>query len=781
MTNGAPDGTELARENAALRRRLNELEESEARFRAAFELSPVVQAIAWAKDGRYVDVNEAFCAATGLARAEAIGRTAVELGVIANAEARTDLLAYVRSRGRVDGMRTLIHRANGETRECLVAARVLGEGEQAQVFSVVEDVTDRLTNVARFESIYSHSPIAIEVYDGNGSLLDANPACLALFGVDSVDGVKGLRLFEDPNLPPHAVDALRRGEHFRYEGRFDFDRVRELDLYQTTRSGQLWLDVLITPVQTGPLGYLVQIVETTERRRAEDALREERWRLRSIIEGTQTGTWEWNVQTGDTVFDARWAEIVGLRSEDLGPTNVHTWRNLAHPEDLDRSDSLLERHFAGELQSYDCECRMKHREGHWVWVHDRGEVITWTAEGRPLLMFGTRTDITARKLAEREQERLQAALMQSQKLEAIGTLAGGVAHDFNNILGGVLSGLSLLELDVGNNPEIQASVQDMKTLVERGADLTRKLLGFSRRGKYDARPIDLGWVARQTVAMFARTRRDLVIECEFARDLPAVRVDHAQLEQILLDLLLNAGQAMPNGGRIRLRAEDGSLTEEQANFFQVAPGRFVKLVVADTGVGMDTATQARLFEPFFTTKASERHSGLGLPSVYGIIKNHGGIITVESAPGAGTAFTLFLPATDMPAEETRPPRATSPTRSGTILIVDDEELLLKLHARLLAGMGYDVLTAASGKEAIRLVQKHREQLSLVILDLVMPEMSGATTFDALREVAPELKVLLSSGFAVDGQAEELLARGCNDFIQKPFDRATLFEKVRSLL
>jgi CheY-like chemotaxis protein len=242
---------------------------------------------------------------------------------------------------------------------------------------------------------------------------------------------------------------------------------------------------------------------------------------------------------------------------------------------------------------------------------------------------------------------------------------------------------------------------------------------------------------------------------------------------------------MPGGGRLVVRAENVTLSAEQATAQALAPGLYVRLSVADTGVGMDAATQARIFEPFFTTKPAGQGSGLGLASVYGIVKNHGGAISVESAPGEGATFTLLVPATTaVPAVPAAPPPAVAaaPRRGiGTILVVDDEERLLRGCARMLRLLGYEVLTAPGGREALELVREHRDRLDLVILDLTMPEMSGAATYAALRDLAPGLRVLLASGYGVEGEAGELLARGCNGFLQKPFDLDALAAKLQELL
>ena len=390
-------------------------------------------------------------------------------------------------------------------------------------------------------------------------------------------------------------------------------------------------------------------------------------------------------------------------------------------------------------------------------------------------------EIAERRRVEQESEELQLQLAQAQKMEAIGTLAGGIAHDFNNILAGLLGGLALFELGVEDDSSNKTDIQEMKELVNRGAALTKQLLGFARRGKYDLKPLDLKRVVANTSAMFGRARADITIQIEFAPGLLAVLMDHSQLEQVLMNLFVNAGQAMPEGGQLRLHAENAELADEAGALLGVPPGRYAKLVVSDTGVGMDAKTMGRIFEPFFTTKGPGQGTGLGLASVYGIIKNHAGFIGVESEPGRGTTFTLLLPATERQVAEDKTSMAVVQHGTGTILVVDDEAQVLKVCARLLQAFGYEVLTASGGRQAIELVRQHGAKISLVLLDMTMPEMSGRQTYETLRKIVPGIKVLLSSGSSIEGQAQQLLDSGCKGFIQKPFDAVALSAKVQEVL
>lgn len=376
---------------------------------------------------------------------------------------------------------------------------------------------------------------------------------------------------------------------------------------------------------------------------------------------------------------------------------------------------------------------------------------------------------------------LRAELAESQKMEAIGTLAGGIAHDFNNILMGIQGELSMLALELKGDDKSCASIRDIVKLVSSGADLSRQLLSLAHRAPPVATALDLVDVMSRTSMIFSRTRKEIELHLDLPPDLQAVLMDRTPMEQVLLNLLVNAGQAMPRGGQLFLHAENVELAESAVAPFGVKPGRFVRLDVKDTGEGMDSATQARIFEPFFTTKAHGQGTGLGLASVHGIVKRQGGFISVQSQIGKGSTFSVFLVATVLPAPDQQTPAPVILRGSGTILVVDDERYIVKSLKRLLESIGYDVLTASSGRAAIEIVRRHALGISLVILDMIMPEMNGSQTFDLLRTIAPGLKVVLSSGFSPEADVQDMLARGCKGFIQKPYDVASLSVLLRSTL
>jgi len=378
-------------------------------------------------------------------------------------------------------------------------------------------------------------------------------------------------------------------------------------------------------------------------------------------------------------------------------------------------------------------------------------------------------------------KRMEAQLIQAQKMEAIGTLAGGIAHDFNNLLMGIQGYASLVLMNTDSTDPRFSHLKGIEEMVQRGSDLTKQLLGFARGGKYDVKPTDLNEIIHKSSAMFGRTRKEIMIREKYQKDLWSVEVDRGQIEQALLNLYVNAWQAMPSGGDLYLQTENVTLDETYVKPFKIKPGEYVKITITDTGVGMDERTRQKIFEPFFTTKSMGRGTGLGLASVYGIIKNHGGFINVYSEKDQGTTFTIYLPASKKRAPRDKSVSAQILTGSETVLLVDDEHMILEVAKGMLESLGYQVLPARNGKEALEIYRENQEKIDLVILDMIMPGISGGETFDSIKSMNPEAKVLLSSGYSIDGQAKEIMGRGCDGFIQKPFDVKTLSLKVREIL
>jgi len=517
------------------------------------------------------------------------------------------------------------------------------------------------------------------------------------------------------------------------------------------------------------------INDITERKTAEVLVKASEEKYRALVNNIQDGVFILQDKNLKFVNEAL-ARMVGYSVEEM--TGLE-FLPLIAPEYRQLTADRYQKRQAGETVESEYEFDILHKDGSTrLTVNLNIGIINYQGKTASL---GTIKDITDKKRAAQERKKLENQLQQAHKMEAIGTLAGGIAHDFNNLLMGILGNatLTLMNMDPGH-PGYDR-LKNIEKYVQSGADLTRQLLGFARGGKFEVRPTNLNELIQRTSEMFGRTKKEITISLNLQKDIWAVDVDRGQIEQVLLNFYVNAWQAMPEGGNLHLQTANETLDDSYIQAFSVTAGNYVKFSITDTGVGMDSNTQKRVFEPFFTTKEKGRGTGLGLASAYGIIKHHGGFINVCSEKGRGTSFTVFLPASTNTAciEKNVPEPVVK--GSGTVLLVDDEQMILDVGGQMLEKLGYQVLTAPNGKEAIKLFERHQDHIVLVILDMIMPVMGGSETFDKLKSMQPTLKVLLSSGYAVDGQASDILKRGCNGFIQKPFNLEQLSRKMSEAL
>ncbi len=541
--------------------------------------------------------------------------------------------------------------------------------------------------------------------------------------------------------------------------------------------------MLIYPLATVLIGKI--LTDQASRDRLLGTLREERERLAGILKGTHVGTWEWNVQTGEILINERWAEIIGHTREELLPVSIETWKAVTHPDDLRASTALLERHFRGEVDYYEIELRMKHKNGKWVWILDRGRVTSWTKDGKPLMMMGTHQDITERKQAEADKDRLETELLQSQKMESVGRLAGGVAHDFNNILTVILGHSEMALEQVDPSQPIHHDLLEIHRAAERSAEITRQLLAFARKQTVAPVVLDLNPTIGGLIQMLKRLIGEGIhLSWQPAETVWKVKVDPSQVDQILVNLCANARDAIAGVGSITIATEntrfDEAWCEEHPDCLA---GEFVRLAVADTGCGMDGEILEHIFEPFFTTKELRKGTGLGLATIYGIVKQNEGFIQVESAPGKGTTFRIHLP---RHAEEAEPKRAepeAKPLARGheTLLLVEDEEPILQMTKEMIERQGYTVLAASTPGEALRLAREHAGEIHLVLTDIVMPEMNGRDLAAELLSLHPRIKRLFMSGYTADVIADNGILHDGVHFIQKPFSGTELAARIRAAL
>jgi two-component system cell cycle sensor histidine kinase/response regulator CckA len=512
--------------------------------------------------------------------------------------------------------------------------------------------------------------------------------------------------------------------------------------------------------------------------KTEKSLRESEERFRTLVEQAAVGVAEIGMATGSYLtVNRRLCELVDRTEEELLAT---TFLAITHPEDLHLHEEKAAMMRAEKIGHYSLEKRFVRKDGTIIYANVMVSPL-WKPGEKPGRNMIVVQDITDRKRAEEERRILEERLQHADKMEAVGTLAGGIAHDFNNLLMGIQGYASLALMNLDSSHPNYERLKRIEEQVQSGADLTKQLLGFARGGRYDVKPTDMNDILEQSSSMFGRTKKEISIHRKFGKDLRPVEADRGQMEQVFMNLYVNAWQAMPGGGEIYLETEDVVLDDEQAVPFAIKTGRYVKVTVADTGTGMDEKTRARIFDPFFTTKAMGRGTGLGLATVYGIIKGHKGMIAVESEPGHGTTFTIYLPASEKEVMKEKTATGTIARGTETILLVDDEKMVLDVSRELLEFLGYRVYPTGSGQEAIAVYMEKRNKIELVVLDMIMPGISGGETFDRLRGIDPGVKVLLASGYSINGEAKTIMDRGCNGFIQKPFQLEKLSGKIREML
>ncbi|MBN1625426.1 MAG: response regulator [Deltaproteobacteria bacterium] len=410
------------------------------------------------------------------------------------------------------------------------------------------------------------------------------------------------------------------------------------------------------------------------------------------------------------------------------------------------------------------------------------EIRLWPFEsGGQKLMLALARDVSERRRRDEETKKHEDQQNFLKKMQSIGTLAGGIAHNFNNILMGIQGNVSLMTFDKKPEDRDYARLNKIQDLIDNGARLTNQLIGYAREGAYYLKDGNLNQIVSETLDFYFKHVMDISVRTELAEDLLSVRVDKTQIGHVLMDLYSNAVDAMPDGGNIIIKTKNIAHTDIKGKGYQPAPGRYVMLSVKDSGTGMSADVISRIFEPFFTTKGLAKGSGLGLASVYGIIKGHQGYIEVESEPGRGTVFSIYLPAIERQQEQKEEVTGRFYRGEETILLVDDDTMVLDTGEEILARLGYRVISASGGGEAIKLFMEHHARIDAVLLDMIMPDTGGGEVFDRIKEINPEIKVLLTSGYSRDGEADEILKRGCDGFIQKPFHIKELSKRLREIL
>jgi two-component system, cell cycle sensor histidine kinase and response regulator CckA len=609
----------------------------------------------------------------------------------------------------------------------------------------------------------AHEAVAVVV---DGTIAYANPVCVQMFGRDEeFVGVPASDLF-DPPAREQIAQILRHSRQ----------RINTPELYEAVslRADGTTFDVelSVTPINfEGQTASQAILRDITARKRMEAGLRDSEERYRLLFERNLAGVYRSTAGGRLLECNRAYAKMMGYAS----PAEAMAQPALAfYASPQDREDFLEKLRREGSLVNYENQARRK--DASLVWVIENVSLIR-SEDGEEILL-GTAFDMTDRK-------RLEEQLLQSQKMEAIGRLAGGIAHDFNNLLTAVSGYTELLLGQLSPGDPRRESAEEIRHAGKRAAALTQQLLAFSRRQVLEPRVLDLNSVISNMEKMLRRViGEDVELATSLSAGLWRTKADPGQIEQVILNLVVNARDAMPRGGRLTLETANVELDEKFAGrYVTVHPGPHVMLAVSDTGVGMDPELQARLFEPFFTTKERGKGTGLGLSTTYGVVKQSGGSVWVYSEPGHGTTFKIYLPRCEEPLDATVAPAPASAPRAGTetVLLVEDEPEVRRLVDRLLRMQGYTVLSAPSGAEAIAIANGHEAPIDVLVTDVIMPGMNGPDLARTLEHARPRMKVLYISGYTDTAIARHGILDPGMTLLSKPFTPDALARKMREVL
>ncbi len=648
-------------------------------------------------------------------------------------------------------------------------------------------ITQELLSVKRhFEAILEQMAEGIIEINLENRIIYANPAALCMIGQPegTLLGMKFSRLFDDADRK--RLEALLQGDAG--------------SLKRITEETPLRLNRSLITLQIKSLGEKEKtstaiLQDVTERKSAERELEKHRTRLEELVkartkalseneeryrllfQNAPAGIFEIDLETSKLIrVNDVMCRYTGYQENELLNLSLDA---LMPPEANALWDKQATEAAAGEVTPEPLELPIRGK------TDRRFQALVTSGfhlvNGAPAKATVVIHDLTEIKKAEEEKKRLETQLQRAQKLEALGTLAAGIAHDFNNLLMSILGNTSLVLMDIDPNHPHYENLKNIEKSVKSGEALTRRALGLVRPGSYQVMPTNINELIQSSAKMFGRTKKEVRILSKYQKDVWNVNVDPNQIDQVLLNLFVNAWQAMSGGGDLYIETRNVALDSDFVRPYGVPPGNYVRISVSDNGTGMEKETVERIFDPFFTTKEAGQGTGLGMAISYGIIKDHHAVIDVRSTPGEGSTFDIYLPAS--PAGMKTETQSSLPPAKGeeTILIVDDEQMILDVARRLLEKMGYRVVTAGSGKEAVDIYQARGAEIDMVILDMIMPGLGGSETFDRLQAVDPAVPVLLASGYSERGKAEEILARGCRGFLQKPFTPEALALKIRQVL
>jgi PAS domain S-box-containing protein len=746
---------------------------SEDKFSKAFQASPDAINLTRLTDGTYFDVSEGFTRLTGWTREEAVGRSALELGIWVNPEDRERAVQLIREHGAFTSLEFPFRRKDGGIVTGLMSGKIMEVDGIPCLLSITRDITDRKaaeqalrSAERRLRTVLAYSQAIIYQLDPEGCFTLSEGLGLAKIGLRPGEVVGHSALLEPAGWDPVVLDQIRgslQGQPSREVARFR-DRI---------------FDNLLTPVldDRGHLESIIGIAtDVTERQQAEEALRAER----GLFVGGPVMVLKWRTGEGWPVdyVSPNIQAILGYSADDLVSGRV-SYNSLVHPDDVVGIHEAAAAFKAQGLNHYEQQYRLRTAKGEYRWFYDFSVAVA-SHGADPGYHLGYLLDLTDRRRAEE-------ALRQTQKLESLGVLAGGIAHDFNNLLTVVLGNLNLAQLKLEDASQARPYLANMEAAILRATELTKQMLAYSGRGHFEVRPHDLNTVVRDlTHLLEVSISKKIRLHLELAPDLPAIQADAAQFQQVVMNLVTNASDAIGDQeGAIHITTSapdlDTSTLRHEFRLEAPRPGRHVVLEVEDTGCGMTPEVMERIFDPFFTTKATGR--GLGLSAMLGILRGHGAGLNIHSQVGRGTRFRLCFPAMEK-ASTCGAPQALMPDKPplrGLVLLVDDEEQILETTGMALDSLGFQVLVAQDGLEALDRFREYGKDLDLVIMDLTMPRLDGREAFRIMRSLDPTIPVVLSSGYSEQDSLQTFPDGGPMGFLQKPYQLKDLKTVIQRAL
>lgn len=770
------------------RRAVAGLMESEEKFAAAFRGSPVSMAIRDLESDRYIEINDRLLVLMKCKREEVIGRTPVEIGWkidpdlsdLTGPAALQDREAHFR---RKDGSSVTCsytsHSIRIAGRECRLAI-LINITERKKAEEALRESEFFFKESQRAAFVGSYKTDFITGYWESSEVLDQ------ILGIDksytrNIAGWLDLVDASDREMMARYLEDEVVGQRQPFNKEYRIVRKSDREVRWVNGLGRVMFDA-----RGKALSLIGTIQDVTERKRAELELRESQHFITSVLDTTPDIVYIYDLNERKNVYaNHEIVDVLGYSPEAIAGLGDKLFEQLIHPDDL---ANVVEHHrkVAASQDGYEeLDYRMRDSQGKWRWLHSRDKVFARDSHGRVKQIVGVASDITERKRADEEREKLQSQLNQSQKMESVGRLAGGVAHDFNNMLTAIHMNATLARQALPIDSPLRESLDEILQCTNRSAELTQRLLAFARKQTVAPKVLDLNATVEGMLKMLHRLiGEDIGLLWKPAADLWSVKVDPSQIDQVLANLCVNARDAITGVGKVTIVTKNESYDEAFcASHPGYLPGRYVVLSVSDDGCGMDKEVLGHLFEPFFTTKPVGQGTGLGLATVYGVVKQNRGFINVYSEPGHGTTFNISLPRHADKAEQVKKDAPAQLVGRGheTILLVEDEPAILQIAKRTLGMLGYTVLAAATPGEAIRLAEEHAGKVHLLMTDVVMPEMNGRDLAKRLLALYPTLKRLFMSGYTADVIAHQgVLEEGIN-FIQKPFSMQDLAGKVRAAL